>query len=113
MINKNNFSKKTKGQSLPLNTIVIAILVVIVMVVVIVMFSTRTTDAGDSLDSMGNSYTGCNDKNTLYTEYDNVKPETKATCLGKDPKGSILMADTKDENTICCGSMNPKPTPKP
>jgi len=106
---KNNFSNKisklnnSRAQALPLNTIVIAILVVIVMVVVIVMFNSGTGEAQKDLDNLGDSFSGCNDRNTLYSNYDVVKPMLKSECKSDDKDGTVLMSPVEDKDKICCG----------
>ena len=45
----NLLKKIKKGQALPLNTIVIAILVIVVLLVIIVFFTSSVGDAGDSI----------------------------------------------------------------
>lgn len=61
-----NFNRK--GQSLPLNTIVIAILVIIVLLVIIVFFTSKIGETGSQLDKQ--SISQCNTANpalaTLY-----------------------------------------------
>lgn len=54
-------SKFKKGQALPLNTIVIAILVIIVLLVIIVFFTSEVGETGDTLNQ--NSATSCADSN--------------------------------------------------
>lgn len=59
-----NFSNLHKrAQSLPLNTIVIAILVVIVLLIIIVTFTDSFTDSNDSL----NEASGCSLTNPLVS----------------------------------------------
>ncbi len=50
-----------KGQGLPLNTIVLAILVIIVLLVIVVFFTTRVGEAGKQLDTQ--STTACESTN--------------------------------------------------
>ena len=50
MVSKNN----QRGQALPMNTIVIAILVVIVLVIVVVLFSGSMEDSGSSFNRCEN-----------------------------------------------------------
>jgi hypothetical protein len=47
-----------KGQALPLNTIVIAILVIVVLLVIIVFFTSQVGETGEALE--GQSVTQCN-----------------------------------------------------
>lgn len=66
-----NFSNLHKrAQSLPLNTIVIAILVVIVLLIIIVTFTDSFTDSNESL----NQASGCTETNPLVSvRYENPK----------------------------------------
>jgi Sec-independent protein translocase protein TatA len=62
-----DFSKNKKGQGLPLNTIVIAILVIIVLLVIIVFFTTRVGETGESIDATTENFGQCNEDNPLFT----------------------------------------------
>ena len=110
MINKNNFLKNIKGQGLPLNTIVIAILVVIVMVVVIMMFNGGTKDAQKDMDNLGDGFSGCSIKNTLYSMYDVVGALSPEECKTKG--GTRLISSVEKESEICCGYNLKKETSK-
>jgi uncharacterized membrane protein len=50
-----------KGQALPLNTIVIAILVIVVLLVIIVFFTSQVGETGEALE--GQSVTKCDASN--------------------------------------------------
>ena len=101
----NKFFKK--GQALPLNTIVIAILVVIVLVVIIVFFTSST---GESLDTVKkNGATGCSTSNSAlktlgYKEVSLL--EVGQSCSDYDGMSEIAGFSEKDENgqtKLCCG----------
>jgi hypothetical protein len=85
-----------KGQALPLNTIVIAILVIVVLLVIIVFFTSQVGETGESLE--GQSVTQCNLINpslaTLgYT--DAIPKEEGRTCdeTLTGSKSSIIVTD--------------------
>lgn len=110
-----NLKKLNKGQALPLNTIVIAILVIIVLLVIIVFFTSKMGESGDTL----NTLSGCELSNALVSSggYTHVEiqeitaGEDKAiTCSGDLQKVAVVPQKTnKDENgevtsySICCG----------
>ena len=101
MTNKNLFKK---GQSLPLNTIVIAILVILVLLVIIVFFTTKIGTTGEELDNKGSVEICDADKNPAIKTlgYTTTTYTTKADC--KDRKGSVISIVSKDEDgNICCG----------
>ena len=90
-----------KGQALPLNTIVIAILVIVVLLVIIVFFTSQVGETGEALD--GQSVTQCGPANpalaTLgYTAAD-IDPNSEN---GK--KGYVCEGDYKNAIGIpnCC-----------
>ncbi len=92
---KNKLNKK--AQSLPLNTIVIAILVIIVLLVIIVFFVNQSGKTGDTVNSLA----GCDTSNPVLMGYSTVKTETF---------GAIKNTDTqqweRDGNKIECQSPN-------
>lgn len=69
MINK-------KGQSLSLNTIVIAILVIVVMLVIIVFFTTRVGDTGQQLDENNPSVCSLNNPAIATLGYEDARSKT-------------------------------------
>jgi len=101
-MNKNNMFKK--GQSLPLNTIVIAILVILVLVVIIVFFTTNVGNTGNEINNHG-SVGDCNaDTNPAIKTlgYTQAQYTEKADCT--DRGGNSIAAVSKDEDgNICCG----------
>ena len=69
-------NKFKKAQSLPLNTIVIAMLVIIVLLVIIVFFTNSVSKSGDTINQ--NSATNCNLNNPViktlgYTDVMSVR----------------------------------------
>jgi uncharacterized membrane protein YkvI len=91
-----NLFNKKKGQALPLNTIVIAILVIIVLVVLIVYFTGTMNENGNALDDTTNSYTSCIG-NPAYSKY-TLSEVDKGTCTGV-----TLAANLKNKTKECCG----------
>ncbi len=63
---------KKKGQGLPLQTIVIAILVIIVLLVIVVFFVAKMGNAGGDVDKTSNNLKDCNMNNpainTIYSD---------------------------------------------
>ena len=106
--------KLRKGQSLPLNTIVIALLVIIVLVVIIVFFTNSVAETGDTINK--NSISGCSMDNPAiksvgYTDVEKVssvgqkdgniiKPSCKK---GYEEIPFIKEVKTETERIICCG----------
>jgi hypothetical protein len=106
-----------KGQALPLNTIVIAILVIIVLLVIIFFFVSNMGESGDTVDSLK----GCNMNNPMITGagYTDVKehPIEEPTdekfiieCPSTHPsRVTFINQETIKENDeitgyrICCG----------
>jgi hypothetical protein len=117
----NKINKFRKGQSLPLNTIVIALLVIIVMVVIIAFFVSNTSKAGDEFNR--NSVTQCTldnaaitslgyksvntEKIKIPTDPNNIKADeynpTKNNCKsGEEIK--FVRTKVDEEYIICCGT---------
>jgi hypothetical protein len=109
---------KRKAQSLPLNTIVIAILVIIVLVVIITFFVSNTAKTGEQLNQ--NSVSGCDMSNPALKAlgYTDVKSETVSVNKGDTPKYTCdngyekidiipVTKEEKENNKIeysyCCG----------
>ena len=104
--------KIKKAQSLPLNTIVIAILVIIVLLVIIVFFTSKVGESGDQL----NTISGCTIENpaisTLgYKKVATLKAGKDALdkCDDKYPERvSIIPTKANPDNTdqvlVCCGT---------
>ena len=90
--------KNIKGQGLPLNTIVIAILVIIVLLVIVIFFTTKMDSSGDSLDEQGDSLNKCSDTNPALTMYSDIT-DTTSSCTGDFKK---VPFSTNNNNTVCC-----------
>lgn len=90
-----------KGQGLPLQTIVIAILVIIVLLVIVVFFVAKIGDTGDNVDTTSGQYTECSTDNPAFQvlTYDNINPKVKGEC--QDGEGWKPIPGTN-----CCGRSN-------
>lgn len=107
-----NLKSKLKGQALPLNTIVIAILVIIVLLVIIVFFTSKMGDSGDTLND--NNPTKCKMTNPAitalgYEDTDKVADGAECSSIGPGwSKISIVPKWTEDqEEMTCCGYKTP------
>ncbi len=77
-----NLKKYTKGQSLPMNTIVIAILVIIVLLIIVVFFISKMNDNNEQINNV--NPTSCNDKNPVLSGYSAVEEKgDHASCEDK------------------------------
>ncbi len=87
-----------KGQALPLNTIVIAILVIVVLLVIITFFTGSVGDSGKAIDEQ--SISQCNLKNpTLATlGYTQAVPKADGQTCDETLTGSTNAAGISD----CC-----------
>ncbi len=94
-----------KGQGLPLNTIVIAILVIIVLLVIIVFFTSKIGESGKTLDGVNNDYTSNCDKNTnpLLASYKN---DENIFVVSTDDKGKCNSGSNKVIGLNCCTVSN-------
>ena len=96
-----------KGQGLPLNTVVLAILVILVLVIVIVYFTTSMSETGDSINDNTEAIKGCDVGSYIIPSDDysdagygkGTKTDDSLKC--KDGWDRIYSAGKKDE-TICC-----------
>ena len=93
-------NKNKLGQSLPLNTIVIAILVIIVLLVIIVFFTTQVGSTGDQLDDNSASQCSLNNPAIATLGYTSIQPI-------KDGEKCSDFDDLKDHKQIpgisnCC-----------
>ena len=97
MVNK---TQNRKGQGLPLNTIVIAILVIIVLLVIIVFFTTRVGETGDQLDE--NSASACDPGNpaisTAYPDATNTDVNSRSECNNGEERVPGISTD----EGVCC-----------
>jgi hypothetical protein len=85
-----------KGQALPLNTIVIAILVIVVLLVIIVFFTSQVGETGQALE--GQSVTQCTASNpalaTLgYTDIKAINVGTTGESCETDYSNAIGIAN--------------------
>ncbi len=101
----NKFFKK--AQSLPLDTIVIAMLVIIVMLVIVVFFTSSVGKTGDQLDE--NSASVCSPSNPALNAlgYENIKSEDDVAddgCENGRVEISIIHLDDDEDGDkmICC-----------
>ncbi len=107
-----NLKNTIKGQSLPLNTIVIAILVIIVLLVIVVFFASNIGGGQDDI----NTLKGCSVENAAvaslgYTWADKqlVSKDNQVCSRGSKifvvpPKNEINGAGVETSNVwICCG----------
>lgn len=96
-----------KGQSLPLNTIVIAILVIIVLLVIIVFFTSKVGDTSQQLDNQG-SVTKCDigsNPTISALGYKSAQQRIEADCTGDWEVIRVVPKETKDgTDYICCGT---------
>ena len=98
-----------KGQALPLNTIVIAILVVIVLVVIVVSFtgsfgeqSKATKDKGAGSCSIGNGIFGAlGYQDAGWTDYGESDCSTKGSGWTRTSEISS-QTNTEGETRVCC-----------
>lgn len=101
-----------KGQGLPLNTIVIAILVVIVLLVIVVFFITNITRSDDGIRNVNNN---CKLENPIISTagYEDVRPERfdpdfdDNKCAGDYRRITVVYPwDTDNDgeaDQMCCG----------
>lgn len=108
-----------KGQSLPLNTIVIALLVVIVLVVIVLAFTSNIGSANDTLnDNSVTNSCGLDNPAIALFNYDSVEVETKTNIPEDDVRNlkcedgeEIRVVRTTEDGTtdgtktvnLCCG----------
>jgi len=94
-------NKCKKGQALPLNTIVIAILVIIVLLVIIVFFTTQVGDTGKQLEQNSPNICGPNNPALATLGY----TEFKSINVG-DKTGEVCDTSTGWKNAVgvnnCC-----------
>ena len=104
-------NKIRKGQSLPLNTIVIAMLVIIVLLVIIVFFTSSVSKSGDTISK--NSATACAMSNPVINTlgYKDVIPikidkdgkPTESITPGYQKISSVPIDRNNDGNFSCYG----------
>lgn len=101
----NKFFKK--GQSLPLNTIIIAILVILVLVFIILYFTTGITKTGEDMNSNQDNINACEVGSFLISEekYDDARNdvEVKLGCSSIQSGDWVKISGAKaNEGYICC-----------
>ncbi len=97
----NSIKRFRKGQSLPMNTIVIAILVIIVLLVIIVFFTNSLGETGSSIEDNGQVNACSVDSNPAIKTlgYSSAKYVEESDCDGE--KISIVKND--EDDNVCCG----------
>lgn len=110
--------KAKKGQGLPLNTIILALIVIVVLVMIIVWFTTQFSQSTQSMGNTSDSISKCRDSNpALKGKYSEVTHCTSSSnsdgCNVKDDGETINCADGWTEifgitvnEGICCGKAN-------
>ena len=96
-----------KGQALPLNTIVIALLVVVVLVVVIVAFTSNMGSSNQALqdNSASNVCATPNPALSVFPGMDFESDKTAVKCAnegGKVVPGVPGVGKTGDVDNVCC-----------
>lgn len=96
--------KNKKAQSLPLNTIVIAILVIIVLLVVIVFFTSKLNDTSNSLDHTTDGFKNCEVGNFAISadKYSSTEKIDKNTLNGCKSVNGVRIYGVEENNLICC-----------
>lgn len=98
----NKFFKR--GQALPLNTIVIAILVILVLLVIIVFFTTNVGQFGEDVENKGNVDSCDVDSNPAIGTLGYTSAEFLNAEDCSDRRGTKISVVTKnDRDEICCG----------
>jgi len=100
----NVLNKIRKGQGLPLNTIVIAILVIIVMLVIIVFFTSKVGQSGDTIDDTTDSLRACEVGSFLIPndKYESADPVKSGEC---NTAGKNVIPGVKvPEDHVCCAT---------
>ena len=96
-----------KAQSLPLNTIVIALLVVIVLVVVVLAF---TSNIGTTNQTLSDANACSSDNSAITVIYDVEKYEI-ASNPGSCESGSTRIPGVNaGEGNVCCATPKPETT---
>ena len=91
-----------KGQALPLNTIVIAILVVIVLVVIVVSFTNSQGEQNKVMEQNGAS--ACSTSNGIISTLGYKSAEWRVDCMDNEEPFSRIASRTNsnDETESCC-----------
>lgn len=91
--------KQIKAQSLPLNTIVIAILVIIVLLVIVLFFTGKIGETSGTIDETTAGIRDCSLENTVLTGYIDIKEEA-TSCPSE---ASRIPGMDVEEGNVCCG----------
>ena len=97
-MNLKNLNKK--AQSLPLNTIVIAILVVIVLLIIIVAFTDGFTGSNRQISEA----TSCSSANPSLKDYKSIDEYSPDQCTGDLER--IYTVQVEDKDKVCCAIKN-------
>lgn len=104
----NNFFNK-KGQGLPLNTVVLAILVVLVLVILIVYFTTSMTKSGNDIETNTQAVNACEVGSYIISadDYSDASNKDKGhtnnvTCDTKNNWVRIYSGKTGENGYVCC-----------
>ena len=96
--------KNKKGQSMPINLIVVVILAAIMMIVLIVWFISSFNDKTDNLDK-NVQVNKCDSSNILAGRWDKFEPvNTASDCRQKPGRviPGINVRDGENPNRVCC-----------
>jgi ABC-type glycerol-3-phosphate transport system permease component len=92
-----------KAQSLPLNTIVIAILVVIVLLIIIVTFTDSFTGSNEAIGDA----TSCSPDNPSLSNYQLVRPSDSCDLDGEERIFTARLTEQqKEQGSLCCGTLS-------
>ncbi len=76
-----------KGQALPLNTIVIAILVIVVLLVIIVFFTNSLGESGDAIDGQSTSQCSLSNPALATLKYTSVQEKVEGEACSDSFEG--------------------------
>ena len=103
----NMFNNIKKGQGLPLNAIVLAILVIIVLLVIILFFTGKMGDFGKNVDTQNAVFSDCSLGNSLivdrgysYVGYDLYDKDLNGC---SDISKPIIGIAKDSDGRVCCG----------
>lgn len=114
------FNFKSRAQSLPLNTIVIAMLVIVVLLVIIVFFTGSLSKSGKTIDDSSSSV--CSTSNPVISSLGYIHAEYATSTDGKSCANSnfhiIKIVPSASEagticgksyvkGAVCCGTKTP------
>ncbi len=93
-----------KGQSLPLNTIVIALLVVIVLVVIVLAFTSNVGNTNDTLQESNQCNADNAAINIIYSPEKYTIAPLNADENGGCPTGSRVPGVPTEDDKLCCAT---------